>query len=1104
MKKYIFLTLGTLALSAGAQTTEKTYYFDFGGAGSPGSRGEITTETGWNNICPAGNADQSMAQFSSFSNLVDSDGNAAPDGMKLVLTTAWGVNGLSGGGGLLTPDPEQLGDLAVKTATSDYIFNTINNESGRSFVISGLDKEKGYRFTIFGSRNSSETRRGNYIFSGLNSWMTDMQVAGTGIGKNGENQNTGNTPVSDIIFPDAAGNITLWIENHAGTYVPLSCMKMEEISGATKPAQAGTASRTFFLDFGSDVNNRGMATTEAGWNNILANSGNDCSPGTVFSGLKDSNDQSTGLSLTVDTKFTTNGYSTGLGLPSPSADDLGDLAVETATYDYFFVDQSNAAGKMTFSGLDKTKAYRFHTFASRKATDARLGAYRFSGLNSWTGAMQAAGNALDNTNSQNMNVILVSEPIFPDSDGKIVLDMINGQKIYMPVNAMKIEEVAGIERPEVLVITDAELRGEGIAEGESGRFVKRGNNLYELYVKTAAGEYTITATDENDEEYPLAVTLTEGINRITVDFSTFTADVLPITYLCVEGSAVGGWNTTGQELAYKGAGVWNFKGDLKGYDTSNDSGRVNFVMNKSWSYQFKRVSGSTYQLVENEGDDIPLNPGTYDITVDLNNMTWEIANGLDELDANRVTVMGSSVANGQGASQDSDNTNMGYAYLFNQDLADRYENGLSEYPLFVSNISIGGNSSVNLLNRFDDLERDYGKWVVYGISLGNEGIHEASDREAVYNQWKTNMQTLISKARELGKEVVVMNNYTRGDFNAEDYSYVKKINDEIAAWDVPSVNLLGAIDSGTGLWADGYQNGTDVYHTNTEGHQEFFYAMVPSMMDALRSGKILTMQRTVGDGYELPANTAVEFTPDGTVHSFTLAFSAASATDETVAHIEIDGATTPLTIAFEGTNVTATLPDGTTMSVPATDGLNNIELSQNYARKAISLTVGESTDLKLNVAPIVPVSVKIGHVVFSEEGAQVAGALTLGEVMFYRSSMHTSSPFTADGSLNKSSLEVYVPVTAEPTNEAMSTLGVKMTKNTSLGVDFDAKTQEEAFKVFTTTPGSISVVSALEKRVRITDISGKTVADVMICGSRDFNNLAPGVYVVNNFKIIVK
>ncbi|MCF0214210.1 MAG: SGNH/GDSL hydrolase family protein, partial [Muribaculaceae bacterium] len=410
---------------------------------------------------------------------------------------------------------------------------------------------------------------------------------------------------------------------------------------------------------------------------------------------------------------------------------------------------------------------------------------------------------------------------------------------------------------------------------------------------------SIEATDDKGDVVSIPTTgvAEDGIYTVTVDLDTYNVTFSPITYVCVEGSVVGGWNTTGKEMTYQGNGVWQFAGLLEGYDTPSDPGRFNFVLNKDWGQTYKRVEGSL-DKVSKEGatKDIPLNPGNYRISLDLNNLTFAVANGADETDHARITVMGSSVPNGQGATD-----NHGYAYLYGEELAARYAAEQSTTPFYISNISINGNSSVNLLDRFDDLQREYGDYVIYGISLGNEGIHEATDKEAIANQYKTNLQKLITDARADGKTPVVMNNYTRTDFTADDYSYLKSVNREMGYWDVPSVNLLGAIDNGQGQWADGYGIDSDIYHPNDLGHHEFFYAMVPSMFDALASGKTLTMSRQIpASGYNLPEATSIVFEPEGTVHSFTLALSVDMPNDGLVAKVVLaDGGN--LTIVREGT-----------------------------------------------------------------------------------------------------------------------------------------------------------------------------------------------------------
>lgn len=257
--------------------------------------------------------------------------------------------------------------------------------------------------------------------------------------------------------------------------------------------------------------------------------------------------------------------------------------------------------------------------------------------------------------------------------------------------------------------------------------------------------------------------------------------------------------------------------------------------------------------------DVHINGGTYHFTVDVNEGTWKVDAPIDEF---KISAFGSSVCNGQGA----DNFR-GYAYLYGQQLKKRYDNQLSDHPFHVSGIAIGGNTTQSLLNRFDDMTRDFSRYVIIGLSLGNEGIHEATDKQATMKQFATNMQTLISRIRQQGKVPVVMNNYTRGDFTLDDYAAIKQVNLQIHQWDVASVNTLGAIDNGAGQWAAGYIQ--DNGHPNTAGHREFLYAIPPSLFDALASGKAQPV-RNLSQSMMLSQKASIRFTGEETVHPFTV------------------------------------------------------------------------------------------------------------------------------------------------------------------------------------------------------------------------------------------
>lgn len=262
---------------------------------------------------------------------------------------------------------------------------------------------------------------------------------------------------------------------------------------------------------------------------------------------------------------------------------------------------------------------------------------------------------------------------------------------------------------------------------------------------------------------------------------------------------------------------------------------IYFALNNDDRYAIKKRKTSTapYSLgMSSEGfsvENIRLNPGTYTVTADMTNYAFSLS---QELQPYKISVFGSSVSNGQGAKN-----NHGYAYMYNEQLRERHEQSLTPNEFFMSSVAINGNNTKNLLNRYSDLIHDFGRYVLFGLSLGNEGIHGASDQQAVFGQFRDNMQTLIARVRADGKIPVVMNNYTRTDFTESDYAYIKAINLLIHEWDLPSVNMLGAIDNGKGQWATGFQKPSDIYHPTTAGHREFFYAMVPSLFDALEAEK---------------------------------------------------------------------------------------------------------------------------------------------------------------------------------------------------------------------------------------------------------------------------
>lgn len=224
----------------------------------------------------------------------------------------------------------------------------------------------------------------------------------------------------------------------------------------------------------------------------------------------------------------------------------------------------------------------------------------------------------------------------------------------------------------------------------------------------------------------------------------------------------------------------------------------------------------------------------------------------------RVCFFGSSVCRGVGA-----NSLNGYA----AQVAAAFPAGWESI-----NISVDGNCTYDLFARFDrDMTPVEAKYVVIGISLGNEGLHEKGARALL--SYRENMPRLIRMLQDQGRVVIVTNNYPRADFNEVDYEDLCDVNLEVQQWDVPTINVFGTIDDGSGRWAEHYWNGYDIYHPNQLGHEAMASAFPPSMWEALQAGKplpeyICTQGDSNGVAY-------VTFVPEGQVQSYTLSYSSA-------------------------------------------------------------------------------------------------------------------------------------------------------------------------------------------------------------------------------------
>jgi lysophospholipase L1-like esterase len=250
----------------------------------------------------------------------------------------------------------------------------------------------------------------------------------------------------------------------------------------------------------------------------------------------------------------------------------------------------------------------------------------------------------------------------------------------------------------------------------------------------------------------------------------------------------------------------------------------------------------------------------------------------------RIAVFGSSVANGTGDEFGKE----GYTGLLRQLLQPRgWE---------VLNQSRGGDTTKTMMPRFAPegtpapntrylLPVNPG-YVVIGLSLANEGIWEAKTKEAkdaIFDQYAEGIRSFINRSRQNNIVPVIGLVYPRMVYTPVEYEYVRRMNLLQNTWDVPSVNLLGALDDGAGRYTIGFD--FDDKHPNAAGHHEFLYAFVPSLFDALEQGKPTPSKPAARGFARADDGEAFVFTAEDTMHSFAMSFMVRAQRDGTIASV---------------------------------------------------------------------------------------------------------------------------------------------------------------------------------------------------------------------------
>ncbi|RYD81219.1 MAG: hypothetical protein EOP84_11345, partial [Verrucomicrobiaceae bacterium] len=247
--------------------------------------------------------------------------------------------------------------------------------------------------------------------------------------------------------------------NRAGYHEFLKAVRptVESLVAPNKPVDAGNADFThgemLLFDFGPSDSTAGDATVAVDsyghhWNNWHPTNG----LGLITSGehladLIKADGAESGIRMTMTGGFQCNGKSGAGGLFNPSPARLGDLAVETATEDYFFstaddiygAGNDDVPGGFMLDGLNPALSYEFRFFGSRNTAETRVTEFAVYGANEKKVNLQTSGTGIGSSGGNgNDDEVAIVKGVRPDSFGQVFVDLTLLQGSFAYVNAMEI------------------------------------------------------------------------------------------------------------------------------------------------------------------------------------------------------------------------------------------------------------------------------------------------------------------------------------------------------------------------------------------------------------------------------------------------------------------------------------------------------------------------------------------------------------------------------------------------------------------------------------------------------------------------------------------
>ncbi len=534
--------------------------------------------------------------------------------------------------------------------------------------------------------------------------------------------------------------------------------------------------------------------------------------------------------------------------------------------------------------------------------------------------------------------------------------------------------------------------------------------IFESYQELKAGEFIITGVDSEGNEVTLGdngsgtivedgnpITVSEGgVMRVRVDTNTGEYSITPVE-LYLKGNIV----VEGTTIEYVGNGVFSQEVVLDDSDVAQFSNKYfYFAFNNDDNLAVKRLSNDRTGVgMASEGasvSNIRINGGTYTLTLDMTNYKWDIYAPIDEY---KISTFGSSSSNGYGASNYH-----GYAYMYNEQLAERYAAGESEYPFTVSGISIDGNSAQDLLDRYDEAIHDFSRYVIIGLGLTNEGFYDTTNKQPIVEAFYERLEKLVEQLKDDGRVPIIMCGYPRNDATTSDYEWQKEMNVELSQWDVPMINCLDPVNDTQGHWAANYYS--DSIHPSSAGHQQLMYAIPTSMFDALTEGKE-ACERDFSQSTTLEGGATIHIEQETSFQPYTMmvrfkgngageVFKVTMNNDKEFTVGVIDGGYIQC-VDVSGNEYTST------QAIPDDDDWHYLTLSTYYCQGVEYVYLDKTCVLTVSRRNT-PASFTIGD-------EDVTTSREFSELFFWRSPLNeVAVEHVVDGNMFKASLEIYSPL----------------------------------------------------------------------------------------------